>query len=167
MVLARAAVEAHLRGDAPPQAGPSIRLVFDYPAGAFVTIRQHSGELRGCIGASHPTCATVVDEVLRVAPLAATQDPRFPALIDAELAGVSFEISILTPLEPIADASQLDAARFGVSIQDAVGRRALLLPDIPGIDSVESQLFHVRRKAGIPDDAPIDMWRFEVLKFNE
>ena len=56
---------------------------------------------------------------------------------------------------------------YGVIAEDGEGHRALLLPGIKGIDTVERQLFEVRRKAGIAQDAPVTLQRFEVLKFEE
>jgi len=165
-LLAREAVEASL---AEQTIEPPLELLatYNYPAGAFVTIRHVNGALRGCLGTHRPVCANVVAEILRVAPLAASSDPRFPAVTADELPNLTFEVSILTPPEEVLTTSDLDAERYGVLVTDEMGRRGLLLPAIQGIDTVERQLFEVRRKAGIPDKAPIKMERFEVLKFEE
>jgi AmmeMemoRadiSam system protein A len=162
--LARTAIRNHLTGEM-TLASAELRAAFPDPAGAFVTLRRKTGELRGCVGSQHACAATVLDEVLRVAPLAATRDPRFPPVGLAELDGLSIEVSILTPLEPVTDVSKLDAHRYGISICDAEGRTGLLLPNIPGIDTVARQLKEVRIKAGIGPDAPITIHRFEVSKF--
>lgn len=165
-MLAREAVEASL-AERPLTAPPELVAIYDYPAGAFVTIRHVNGALRGCIGTHRPVCANVVAEILRVAPLAASSDPRFPAVTANELPNLTFEVSILTQPEQVSAVSELDAAQYGVLVTDESGRRGLLLPAIPGIDTVERQLYEVRRKAGISDDAPIKIERFEVLKFEE
>ncbi len=164
--LAREAVRLGLRKER-VSVPDELESEFAQPAGAFVTIRTDNGALRGCVGSTHATQPTVADEVARVAPLAALEDPRFPPVDESELAALRFEVSVLTPLEPIAHAGELDAHRYGVQVQDSDGRRALLLPSIPGIDSVDRQLYEVRRKAGIQEGAPIQMWRFEVEKYGE
>jgi MEMO1 family protein len=164
--LARRAVEAHLRGEA---LEPAAELVaaFPQPAGCFVTIRRVSGELRGCIGTPRPVCVDIPHEISRVAPMAATGDPRFPPVDPEEMPELRFEVSILSPPEPVGDPSELDPHRFGVIAEDALGRRALLLPDIQGIDTVERQLYELRRKGGIPPLAPIRLQRFRVDKVHE
>jgi AMMECR1 domain-containing protein len=58
----------------------------------------------------------------------------------------------------------LDPQRFGIEIADELGRRAVLLPRIEGVDTVERQLALTRRKAGIPADAPIRIRRFEATR---
>ena len=157
---------AHMHGGevAPPS---DLVAVFPYAAGAFVTIRQRTGELRGCIGTPRPIADNVVSEVIRNAPLAAGSDPRFSPVVPDEMINLRIEVSILTPPEPVEDISTLDALQYGVIVEDNLGRRALLLPAIPGIDTVERQLYEVRRKAGIHPDASVTVQRFEVLKFEE
>jgi AmmeMemoRadiSam system protein A len=164
--LARSAVEAHLDGSATEPTGELVA-AFPEAAGVFVTIRRDTGELRGCIGTPMPVCPDVPHEIARVAPLAATADPRFPPVAFAELASHRFEVSLLTPPEAVGDVTELDPLRYGIIVEDDLGRRALLLPDIPGIDTVERQLYEIRRKAGIPERAPIRLQRFEVVKFEE
>jgi len=43
-------------------------------------------------------------------------------------------------------------------------KRALLLPDLEGIDTVEEQISIARKKAGIADYETITMERFEVIR---
>ena len=74
---------------------------------------------------------------------------------------------MLGPLEPAADERGLDPERYGVVVADAAGRRGVLLPAIPGVDTVARQLDIARRKAGIPAREPVRVWRFTVEKFEE
>src|SRR5437867_416157 len=63
---------------------PSDIAVLQIPCGAFVTLKIE-GELRGCIGftdARYPLGEIIV----KCAILAATRDPRFPAVQKSELA---------------------------------------------------------------------------------
>ncbi len=160
--VARAAIAAELSGTqlALPAQSPQ-------PAPVFVTLRTRSGDLRGCIGTISAVESDVVRETARNAVLSATRDPRFDPVTAAELAELTVEVSVLMPEEPVADESELDPKRFGVIVRDALGRRGVLLPDIDGVDSVADQLRITRRKAGIPEDVPIRLSRFEVLKFEE
>lgn len=148
-------------------ASPELMAALPDPAGVFVTIRRTNGDLRGCVGTQHPVCGSVAEEVIRVAPLAAFSDPRFPPIRHAELPGLHFEVSILTPPEPVADPSELDPERYGATMEDTRGRRALLLPAIPGIETVDRQLYELRRKAGIEAGVSVRLQRFEVIKFEE
>lgn len=157
--LARAAIVAALQGRAldPTGAGPA--------APAFVTLRRADGTLRGCIGSLATGEPSLTREVARVAVLAATQDPRFPPLSADELPGTSIEVSVLLPEQPIRGVEQLDPARFGVIVRDDAGRRGVLLPEVPGIDSPHQQLQVARHKAGIDEHAPVQLSRFAVRKF--
>ncbi|MHC4408745.1 MAG: AmmeMemoRadiSam system protein A [Planctomycetota bacterium] len=129
-------------------------------APVFVTLRI-GGNLRGCMGTLAAQHDDVVDETADRACVAAFEDPRFPPLEPAELDRCTIEVTILGELEPASEAD-LDAAVYGVDVTDDQGRRAVLLPGIDGIDSVQTQLQLVRRKAGIPDGAPISIRRFAV-----
>jgi AmmeMemoRadiSam system protein A len=164
--LARRVIRGHLEATS-VEASPELMAALPQPAGVFVTIRRTNGDLRGCVGTQHPVCPSVAEEVVRVAPLAAFSDPRFPPIAPAELDGLHFEVSILTPPEPVADPSELDPERYGATMEDARGRRALLLPAIPGIETVDRQLYELRRKAGIEPGASVRLQRFEVIKFEE
>ncbi len=159
--IARRAVAAHLAGEssAEPSAGP--------PAPVFVTIRGADGALRGCIGTLTAAEASVSQETARNAVLAASRDPRFPALTPQELPGVSFEVSVLLDEEPVAGLEELDPDQFGVVVRDTRGRRGVLLPDVPGVETAEQQVAIACRKAGISEFADAQLARFRVLKYAE
>jgi hypothetical protein len=86
-------------------------------------------------------------------------------MIAAELPGLQVKVDVLSPLEPVADIEQLDEKVYGVFIQ-AGYRRALLLPDIPSVDSVPRQLELVRRKAGLLPQEPAELYRFTVKRYH-
>jgi len=134
--------------------------------GVFVTLRTRSGELRGCIGHIEPQRATLEDEVFACARAAASTDPRFAPVRVDELSDIRLEISLLTPPVPVPDATHLDPQRYGVLISGGE-RRGVLLPAIPGVDTVERQLQIARAKAHIAENEPIDLQRFEVIKLVE
>jgi AMMECR1 domain-containing protein len=47
------------------------------PAGVFVSLHDKEGRLRGCVGTIEPTRPNVLEEIVRSAINAATEDPRF------------------------------------------------------------------------------------------
>ncbi len=136
------------------------------PAPVFVTLRIE-GELRGCIGSLTPLRANLVEETMDRARAAAFDDPRFSPLTLAELERTDVEVSILGPLEAIASHDDLDPARFGIEVSDGRGRRAVLLPDIAGVDTVAQQIELTRQKARIPRGANLEIRRFSVVKIRE
>ena len=94
-------------------------------------------------------------------------DPRFEPLQLSELDGVTIDVTVLCPLESVTGPEFLDPKRYGVVVSDKGGRRGVLLPDLDGIDDVQTQLRIVRKKAGIAAGALIDLQRFEALRFGE
>lgn len=122
--------------------------------GAFVSLHEHDGDLRGCIGfieSDEPWPRTVHD----AAVAAATRDPRFPAVGPAELPELRLEISLLTPPQPIR-ADQVECGRHGLIVSRG-SRRGLLLPQVPAQFGWTREQFLAAtcRKAGLPETA----WR--------
>lgn len=138
----------------------------DGPAqGCFVSLKL-GGRLRGCIGTLVPVWPTLAEEVAENALGAATRDPRFPPLRSDELAGLRISIDLLGPLEPVDGPHALDAARYGVVVRSGE-RCGVLLPAIPGVDTVAGQLAICREKAGIGPAAPVVLHRFAVQRLRE
>jgi AMMECR1 domain-containing protein len=131
----------------------------------FVTLRNADGSLRGCVGTLTPAEPDVVTETARSAVLAATADPRFPAVMLGELAALRVEVSVLLAAEPAAGPADLDPARYGVIVSDGGGRQGVLLPNVEGIRHAAEQIAIARNKAGIGPGTPVALERFEVLKF--
>ncbi len=137
--------------------------------GAFVTLKE-AGSLRGCIGRmqSDDPLVTTVSEM---AYAAAFEDPRFPLLRKEEIDLITIEITILSPLRPIAS-EEVIIGRHGLLIS-AFGRSGVLLPQVPveyGWDR-ETFLEQVCRKAGLPADAwkssHAMLYGFEGFVFSE
>jgi AmmeMemoRadiSam system protein B/AmmeMemoRadiSam system protein A len=122
--------------------------------GAFVTLRKH-GELRGCIGHSRvdlPLCQVVGAMALQ----AAFNDRRFPPLRADELNDVEIELSLLTPLEKVANAQALTVGRDGTLLRKE-GHSAIFLPAVAveqGWDR-EQMLDQLCLKAGLA----VGCWR--------
>lgn len=144
------------------------------PGATFVTLRRH-GDLRGCIG-SLEADRPLRDDVAANARAAAMRDPRFAPLTATELDGLSIEVSLLSPPQPIRAGDeddvvrQLDAARDGVLLE--VGRRrATFLPQVwEQLPDAKEFLLHLKLKAGLaPDFWSLDVRvsRYAVEKWSE
>lgn len=133
-------------------------------AGAFVTIHK-GGNLRGCIGTIAPTRPTLAEEIIRNAILAATEDPRFPAIAQEELAELDVSVDVLGEAEEVDSFDALDPVRYGVIVTRGY-RRGLLLPNLDGVDTVEDQVSIALRKAGIYD-GDYKLERFEVIRHTD
>lgn len=151
LAIARGAIAARLAGRSPeprPLAGTLAE-----PRGAFVTLRRRQdGELRGCVGFSEARFP-LGEAVERAAQLAAFEDGRFEPVAADELEGIGLDVSVLSPLAPIAP-DAVEVGRHGLLIRCA-GRAGLLLPLVPvqfGWDR-EEYLEHLCQKAGLPKDA--------------
>lgn len=141
------------------------------PRGAFVTLHDRGGALRGCIGttlAKEP----LVEVVAEMARAAALQDPRFPPVRPEEVADLGLEVSVLYPLEPISDLSEVVIGTHGL-VAEGRGRRGLLLPQVASERGWDVLTF-VRNtclKAGLPQDAwrqdDVALFRFRSEVFSE
>ena len=165
--LARAAVETFIRTNEVIRPPSLMRGILSVPAPCFVSLKTLEGELRGCIGTIEASRETLAQEIIANALSAAMNDPRFAPVSEDELANLRYSVDVLLPAEKTV-LEELDPSIFGVIVEDEnSGRRGLLLPDIPGIDSAEQQVEIAARKAGIPAGTPVRLWRFKVERFRE
>jgi len=170
--LARAAIAAAVKvegaAEPPARAGDGLKTV-SYRAGAFVTIKVH-GQLRGCIG--YPEAdLPLVEVVERCAVSAARSDPRFPAVRPDECDTLEIEISVLGPIEAVAELSEIEIGRHGL-IAQFEQRRGLLLPQV-AVEwgwNLEEFVCHTCLKAGLAREAwrqGAKLFRFEAEVFGE
>ena len=132
-------------------------------AGVFVSLKKH-GELRGCIGTFEPTRANVAEEIIHNAISSAMRDPRFEPVQDCELPDLEYSVDILTSPEPVSSPEELDPKKYGVIVERGF-RRGLLLPDLEGVDTVDRQIAICRMKAGIGENEPVKLYRFQVRRY--
>ncbi|PKK40092.1 ACR domain-containing protein [Clostridiaceae bacterium JG1575] len=133
------------------------------PRGVFVCL--HRGDtLRGCMGTLEPTTQSTREEIVQNAGLAAFEDPRFPPVSLDEWPSIRCSVEVLGPLEDVADAAHLDPRRYGVVVC-AKGRKGVLLPNLPGIETAAQQVDIARQKAGLSADTPLALSRFEVVRY--
>lgn len=162
VTLATEAIEAYVTGHTliDPDEIPGLE---PRRAGVFVSLHLADGSLRGCIGTLQPTRATIEQEIVGNAVSAATRDPRFMPLSVSELPHLDVSVDVLGVPEEVPSSEHLDPKEYGLIVQTADGRQALLLPDLEGVDTAEQQLCITCRKGGI--DAERDhykLFRFRV-----
>ena len=158
--LARHAIESIVRTGKNAELPQGLPSEMAERAGVFVSLKK-DGELRGCIGTFAPTAKNIAEEILQNAASAALRDPRFPPVKKEELDALVYSVDVLMEPELVAGADALDVKKYGVIVEYRA-RKGLLLPDLAGVDTVEEQLRIARQKGGIPEDAPIRIWRFTV-----
>ena len=178
--LARSTVKTYLeKGETikPPKETP--RKLFE-KCGVFVTINTAShGEkgLRGCIGYPYPT-SPLVEAVIDSAINASTQDPRFEPMDLSELGKVVFEVSVLTPPEPVEVknpkeyVSKIKVGEDGLIVEKGYFK-GLLLPQVP-VEwgwCEEEFLCQCSLKAGLPPDSWLTkdakIYKFKAIIFEE
>ncbi len=143
--ISSAVLQARLL-DFPPYA-PSLGV----PRGAFVTL-HNSGKLRGCMGqVENP--GPLADVVARSAINAALHDPRFPPVGAREVATLDIELSVLSPLEPIAAEAVIPGQHGLMVIRESY--KGILLPQVAAERRWSRQRFleETCTKAGLPRDA--------------
>lgn len=134
-------------------------------SGAFVSLHKLDGSLRGCIGTYLPTKKNLAEEIRDNAIAAATEDPRFAPVTKEELDEIEVSVDILSEPEKVTDVNQLDPKKYGVIVVSGF-KRGLLLPDLPGVDTIQQQLTIVKRKAGIFSDEKVTIYRFTVERYH-
>ena len=146
----------------------------DEPGATFVTLTR-LGELRGCIGtliAEHP----LREDVASNARAAAFRDPRFAPVTQREFTDLNVEVSLLSPLEPLAAESEsqlLSLLRPGVDgvLLEHGWQRGTFLPQVwEQLPEPKQFLAHLKHKAGLPADfwsRDIKISRYIVSKWRE
>ena len=142
------------------------------PGASFVTLRLDD-ELRGCIG-SIDARRPLGEDVARNAHAAAYRDPRFPPVSPLELPHLQVEVSVLSPREPLAVASESEALERlrpgvdGIALEYGAAS-ATFLPQVwESLPEPEAFLDALRRKAGLPArfwHPSLHLSRYTVEKF--
>ncbi len=152
--LARDTIRAFLeKGDRLPAKSDDEAL--NRVQGCFVTLEK-DGDLRGCIGAIVAR-KPLVENVRDMAIAAATEDRRFPPVKADELGEIEIEVSVLSPLRRVDDASDIVVGRHGVVVKQE-HRQGVFLPQVAvenGWDRDTMLTVLCAEKAGLPPDA----WR--------
>ncbi|MDR2862004.1 MAG: AmmeMemoRadiSam system protein B [Syntrophobacterales bacterium] len=169
LIFAREAITRYLTTQTLPLAR-DFSPFLQQQRGVFVTIHNHKGALRGCIGnlVSHVPLPRLVGMMSLQSGL---KDPRFsPVRID-ELKNLTFEISVLTPMKQVSGYEDIEAGRDGVVLRKD-GRSAVFLPQVAAEQGWgrDEMLNHLAAKAGLPREG----WRqgasfstFQAVVFRE
>jgi len=136
-------------------------------AGVFVSLHLKDGSLRGCIGTFVPTKKNLALEIIANAISSATQDPRFSPVTEKELPNLIYSVDILSASKTISKDKLSDPKKYGLIVSTQDGRRGLLLPDLPGINTVEEQIKICRLKAGINPWEPVNYHIFTAERHAE
>jgi AmmeMemoRadiSam system protein B/AmmeMemoRadiSam system protein A len=129
----------------------------------FVTLKIR-GDLRGCIGtltAVEPLYLSVHHNAIN----ASLRDPRFDAVSPAELPKLEVDVSVLSPMRPIASLKEFKIGQHGIVLHK--GRAgAVYLPEVAAEQgwTVEETLRSLSQKAGLPPDAWRSGAQFEVFE---
>ncbi len=144
-------------------------------AGAtFITLTQH-GRLRGCIG-SLQAHQPLIENVRSNAVSAALHDTRFLPVTAGELESIDIEISLLSALQSIRFASELDALKQlrpgmdGITLEYGMCRGTFLPQVWDNLPQPREFLAQLKVKAGLyPDfwDDAIQLSRYTVRKWRE
>lgn len=127
--------------------------------------------LRGCIGQIEVT-GTLYDTVKSVAHSAAFSDHRFSPLSIDELPAVELEISVLSPLHRITEATEIQPGEHGLLMRRG-GRSGLLLPQVATERNWDRETFLTQtcRKAGLENDSwqdsETEIYTFTAEVFDE
>jgi AmmeMemoRadiSam system protein A len=162
---ARARLRQELGG--PPAAKPDVPWGSE-KAGTFVTWRWDDDRLQGCIGNLGADRA-ILDDVAHNAVAAGLHDPRAKQLSLADLDQLHVEVSVLSPLTPLASESEIRVGTDGIVIQQGAWKRATFLPIMwEQLPTLEQFMGELKRKAGLPRSFPsaeLQIWRYTVDRY--
>lgn len=139
----------------------------EYPQshGCFVGIHLLDDSLRGCIGTILPTKQFLGEEIIANAIAAATRDNRFEPITNLELDNLKVSVDVLSVPTIVENLDILDPKRFGIIVSADDGQSGVLLPDLPGVDTVEEQIKICRQKGNIDEDEDIKIQSFESQRY--
>ena len=101
--------------------------IFKEMCGAFVTLHI-KGRLRGCIGYIQGV-KSIPETIVDMAKASAFKDPRFPPLRKDEYPLIDIEVSVLSPIEPVKNISEIKVGRDGLVVEQGIQFRP---PAAPG-----------------------------------
>ncbi len=116
--IARTALgEMLTTGDVRPAQPAADEQFLHQPRGCFVTLHHRHGHLRGCIG-TFDASDVLHRNIVRMTA-ASTRDPRFTSnpVVLAEYNDLIVEVSVLTPMQRIADPRQMRLGVDGIYIK--------------------------------------------------
>jgi AmmeMemoRadiSam system protein A len=174
LATALAAIEQGLQAGRQAYQVPSgVAEEMTAPGASFVTLTSLAG-LRGCIG-SLEARSGLLEGVAENAYSAAFRDHRFPPLGEDELAELTLEISVLSPLVPVDFADEQELLSLMIPgeagwVLEENHHRGTFLPTVwSALNDPADFLRELKRKAGLPADywsPSIKAWRYTTTAFS-
>ncbi|MEA4882662.1 MAG: AMMECR1 domain-containing protein [Clostridia bacterium] len=130
-------------------------------AGVVVTVVRNNS-VRACVGSIWPQCGALWDEIAKSATDVAARDFRHPPIRPEELESCQYAISFVGRLERVQRGQAWDPATWGVFVRSG-SRTGLILPREARTHA--KQVSWALSEAGIPSDAPFEMYRFRTVKY--
>lgn len=127
LTIARTTIDSHVTGKTLPPFAEKAAPALEEQRGCFVTIKK-DGTLRGCIG-TFTSDKPLHQTVQEMAVSAATRDPRFYPMKQADLSDYQLEISVLSPLERIDSIDEIIIGVHGLYLEKQFAR-GVLLPQV-------------------------------------
>ncbi|MGR9093179.1 MAG: AmmeMemoRadiSam system protein A [Gammaproteobacteria bacterium] len=179
LTLARASIAHGCAGSAMPAEHAHLVAALGEPAFAqarncFVTLLR-DGALRGCIGSLSPS-RPLAEDVARNAHSAAFRDPRFTAVTATELPHIEVQLSILSPQQPLAVASESELLNVlepfvdGLTLEDGANRATFLPKVWEQLPDPAAFLQQLKAKAGLAPghwSTTMRFWRYHAENFSE
>lgn len=162
--LAKKTIEEYLTNKTLPENKKLPLELLNQRSGCFVSIHEkENNELRGCIGTISPVYKNLGGEIIANAIEAAFHDPRFSPVNKSELGNLKYSVDVLKEPEKISSQKELEVKKYGVIVKSQDGlRTGLLLPNLDGVDNIETQISIAKEKAGILPDEDVLLYRFTV-----
>jgi AMMECR1 domain-containing protein len=107
-----------------------------------------------------PTRENIAKEIITNAISAATKDPRFPPVSEEELPELVYSVVILSQPKNVSKIDKIDTKKYGLIVSTFDGRRGLLLPDIPRVNTPQEQFRICCLKAGINPSEEVTLQTF-------
>jgi AmmeMemoRadiSam system protein A len=138
--------------------------------GAFVSIHEKTGDLRGCLG-RFTSDIPLHRLICELAVSAASKDYRFPPIKNSDLDQVVFEISVLSPLKRIYELSEIELGKHGIYLKSG-SRSGTFLPQVAVENGWDLETFAgrcARDKAGLEWDGwkSSEMYTYTADVFSE
>ncbi len=172
--ITQACAGTPLQADHPQRLAALADPAFTARRNCFVSLLRERA-LRGCIGSLEAQRA-LAEDVIANAHGAAFRDPRFAPVTTAELPAITVQLSVLSPQQEFAVASEaellllLEPGVDGLTLADGA-RRATFLPKVwEQLPAPATFLRQLKAKAGLPPDhwsGTLRWWRYRAENFSE
>lgn len=135
----------------------------------FVSVFMND-ELRGCIGSYELFTDCLLNEIIKNAIHAASNDKRFFAISLQELDDLVIKVEVVGNFKPVLsmeEAIQIDTNEYGVKVEDLQGNVGVVLPKTSGITSAKQAINLALQKGNITEINPtnLSLYKFRAKEF--